>query len=62
MCRDGLLTTSDAARLLGISNTTLLNYERQGILKPSFVLQSGHRRYTEEQISQFKKSLLEVKR
>ena len=57
MCKDGYLTSSDAARKLGISNTTLLNYEQKGILKPSFILGSGHRRYTEEQISQFKKSL-----
>lgn len=40
-----LLTTAQAARQLGISSRTLARYAQQGILEPTLVLPSGHRRW-----------------
>jgi helix-turn-helix protein len=40
-----LLTTAQAAKFLGINRTTLGPYAREGILKPTVVLPSGHLRW-----------------
>lgn len=40
-----LLTTAQAARQLGISARTLARYAERGILTPTVVLPSGHRRW-----------------
>jgi DNA-binding transcriptional MerR regulator len=40
-----LLTTAQAARLLGISTRTLVRYAERGYVKPEMVLPSGHRRW-----------------
>jgi predicted site-specific integrase-resolvase len=40
-----LLTTAQAAKFLGINRTTLGRYARDGILKPTVVLPSGHLRW-----------------
>lgn len=41
-----LLTTSQAARELGISSRTLAQYARDGVLRPKLVLPSGHLRWS----------------
>jgi DNA-binding transcriptional MerR regulator len=43
--RKDLLTTAQAARELGISPRTLARYAQRGILVPTMVLPSGHRRW-----------------
>jgi DNA-binding transcriptional MerR regulator len=45
-----LLTTAQAARLLGISTRTLVRYAEKGYVKPEMVLPSGHRRWILEDI------------
>lgn len=41
---------SEFASLIGVSISTLRNWDKKGILKP-IKLASGHRRYTEEQLN-----------
>lgn len=41
------------ADLIGVTTTTLRNWDKSGKLKPIY-LSSGHRRYTDEQLNQFK--------
>lgn len=43
----------EAAEMIGCSTQTLRNYERKGILVPDTVFETGHRRYTVEQIETF---------
>jgi excisionase family DNA binding protein len=45
-----LLTTAQAARLLGISSRTLVRYAEKGYVKPTMVLPSGHRRWDLEDV------------
>jgi len=40
-----LMTTSQAAKALGISSRTLARYAENGVLLPALVLPSGHRRW-----------------
>ena len=42
---------SEFASLIGVSISTLRNWDKKGILKP-IKLASSHRRYTEEQLLQ----------
>ena len=44
-----LLRTSEAARLIGASDSSLYNWERRGLLTP-FRTPSGHRRYDRSQV------------
>jgi putative resolvase len=48
-----IYTVSDAARLLGISEQTLRNWDKRGKLKPSFVMARGIRLYSKELIDGF---------
>jgi predicted site-specific integrase-resolvase len=41
-----LVTTAQAAKYLGINRTTLGRYARDGLLKPTVVLPSGHLRWS----------------
>jgi excisionase family DNA binding protein len=41
-----LLTTAQAAEHLGISRGTLARYARNGILRPTVVLPTGHLRWS----------------
>jgi DNA-binding transcriptional MerR regulator len=50
MAASELLTTAQAARLLGISTRTLVRYAEKGYVKPEMVLPSGHRRWILEDI------------
>lgn len=47
------ITSSQAAKILGITSRTLGNWDKQGILKPHHVALNGYRYYTEEQIYGF---------
>lgn len=43
----------EAARMLGVSPSTLGNWQDKGILIPAQIFPSGHRRYTVSQIQEF---------
>jgi excisionase family DNA binding protein len=45
-----LLTTAQAARLLGVSTRTLVRYAEKGYVTPEMVLPSGHRRWILEDV------------
>jgi excisionase family DNA binding protein len=49
--RTGLLTTGEAARLLGVSQPTLNRAVRGGRLHPTQVTPGGHRRFDEAELS-----------
>jgi len=44
------------AKLIGVTTTTLRNWDKQGILKPALETPSGRRRYSEEQLQQILKN------
>ena len=44
---------SKASQLLGVSSQTLRNWDKNGILKPSYINQSGYRYYTEDDLASF---------
>ena len=46
---------SEFANKLGVSSSTLRNWEKRGWLKPHHVTPSGYRYYSEEQYEQFLK-------
>lgn len=52
-----LLRISDVCRLLNYSRSTIINWEREGILKPTFRVNrgkiQGHRRYKKEDVMKF---------
>lgn len=43
----------EAARLLGVSSSTLGSWQAKGILVPAQIFPSGHRRYSMSQIEEF---------
>ena len=43
---DALITTTQAAKHLGISRNTLASYARRGLLKPTLRLPTGQLRWT----------------
>jgi predicted site-specific integrase-resolvase len=48
--REKLLTTAQAAEYFGVDRRTLARYARNGLLKPTVVLPSGHLRWSREDI------------
>lgn len=54
------LKIGEVAQLLGVSTQTLRNYQRRGILVPEIVFDSGHRKYSVEQVDNFIKEGLEL--
>jgi excisionase family DNA binding protein len=54
-----LLTTAQAARMLGVSRRTLARYAERGQLVPTLVLPSGHYRWDLEDIRQQLRALRE---
>lgn len=56
---DPLLTTTQAARHLGISRSTLASYARKGLLRPALRLPSGQLRW---RIGDVMRQLAEVER
>lgn len=51
------LKIGEAAEMIGVSTQTLRNYQRRGLLVPELVFDSGHRKYSVEQIEAFVKEL-----
>ena len=49
-----MLTVSRLAKKLGLSRTTVLCYEKQGLLKPSLIAENGYRWYGESEIEHLK--------
>jgi DNA-binding transcriptional MerR regulator len=54
---DRLLTTAEAAKLIGVSRATLSSYARKGLLRPEFRLPTGSLRWT---LSSLRRQLAEV--
>lgn len=53
------LKIGEVAKMTGVSTQTLRNYQRKGILVPEIVFDSGHRKYSVEQVEKFIKEVLE---
>lgn len=51
-----LINIKTASVYLGVSCQTLRNYEKKGILIPQYKLPSGHRRYSKQQLDDFRNS------
>lgn len=47
------LRIGEAAELIGCSRQTLRNYHMKGILVPEIVFETGHRKYSVEQLEEF---------
>lgn len=54
---DKMYTSGEVARQIGVSITTLKNWEEKGSLKPDRKLPSGRRLYSKETVNNFIKSL-----
>jgi DNA-binding transcriptional MerR regulator len=46
VAEDRLLTTSEAAKAMGLSRATLASYARRGLLTPRMILPTGHYRWS----------------
>ena len=46
MAEDRLLTTTEAAKAMGLSRATLASYARRGLLTPRMILPTGHYRWS----------------
>lgn len=51
--KENWLSSGQVANMLGVTTTTLCNWERRGILVPERRLEKGHRRYSVAQIEDF---------
>jgi len=49
---DGLIGSSEAARLLGVSQQTLNRAVRNGSVRPAVITPGGHRRFTSSDIAE----------
>lgn len=47
------LKTGEAAKLIGCSCQTLRNCQKRGTLIPEIIFETGHRRYSAEQVRRF---------
>lgn len=45
-----LLTTGQIAKALGVSASTVLNWQRQGTIIPAFTTAGGHHRWIEDDV------------
>lgn len=52
-----MYTSGEVARIVGVSITTIKNWEEKGALKPDRKLPSGRRLYSERTVEEFIKSL-----
>lgn len=57
-----LYSTGQAAKIIGISQSSIINYIDKGLIKPDMVLpssngKSGRRKFTEKTLMEFKKKL-----
>lgn len=53
-----LVKSGEAAKYLMVSTQTLRGWHRVGTLVPAVVSKSGHRRYTIQQLREYKKKYL----
>jgi len=53
---EALLSIDQVATQLGVSSQTIRNWEKQGVLVPVQKTEGGHRRYSQSQIIELKKS------
>lgn len=58
MTSDNMLTITEVADKLGVSVTTIKNYESSGILLPDRRLPGGKRFYSEEKVTEFYNSTI----
>ena len=54
------LKVGEVAKILGVSTQTVRSYHRKGILVPEIVFDSGHRKYSVEQVEKFIEETLNV--
>lgn len=54
------LKIGEVAQMLGISTQTLRNYQKRGLLVPEIIFDSGHRKYSVEQVENFIKEELKI--
>lgn len=47
------LKSGEFARRIGVSRTTLWNYEKRGILKAALITPTGYKLYTEDQVEEY---------
>lgn len=52
-----LVTIGEAARLLGVTTTTMRNWDKKGLLKPDELTRGGDRRYDVESLKRIKPNL-----
>ena len=52
-----LMTIGEAAKVLGVTTTTLRNWDRKGLLKPDELTRGGNRRYRLESLKNIKDDL-----
>jgi excisionase family DNA binding protein len=50
VAEEGLLTSSDVAQRLGVSNRTVARWVREGRLKPEYVTPGGQNRFRWEDV------------
>lgn len=51
-------TTGQFARLANITERTVRYYDKIGLLKPSFIMQNGYRKYSHEDLMKLQRILL----
>lgn len=51
--KENWLSSGKVANMLGVTTSTLGNWDRRGILVPERRLEKGHRRYSVAQIKKF---------
>lgn len=61
MADEKYVKISEASKFLAISEQTLRNYHRKGILVPARVRKSGHREYSMTQLENFIETAMGVK-
>lgn len=52
-----LMTIGEAAKVLGVTTTTLRNWDKKGLLKPDELTRGGNRRYRLESLKNIKDDL-----
>jgi predicted site-specific integrase-resolvase len=62
VARERLLTTREAADFLGIDRRTLGRYARDGLLKPTVVLPTGHLRWDLEDLQRQMREIRQQRR
>lgn len=56
-----MLSPKQVASILGVSDVTLLNWRRRGILVPDYTTPTGRYKYSEEQIEEYVQKYLTKK-